>query len=150
MWRRFAVSLMGAGAMILLLGSLSGEAVAQHRYPVYASHAMQPAGPSDVAALFRRPAVPVRLFGLEGPRTIRVGEEASFTAAVNVAAASMPVHFRWDFGDGSTHSSLHARHEFGEPGTYTVAFTVWNKHGEATETLEVHVVEADVVEPDAG
>ena len=89
MWRRHLVSLLIVGATFFLLGCLSGEAVAQNGKPAFTTLTGQPAGPGDLAALFRRTPIPVRLYGLEGPDSLAVGEEGRF-AAMNLCVAVAP------------------------------------------------------------
>lgn len=142
MWRRFLVSLLVACASLVLLGSLPGSAHAQAPSSVYSTTVGQPAGLDEVALLFRDNAVPPRIYGIDGPDTLRAGEEGRFTARANSDVASLPLDLRWTFGDGATAEGLYALHRYTEPGTYTVAFAVRNAFGKAEDGLRVTVVPA--------
>lgn len=124
-------------AMLLVLGSFPGQAVAQDRSYRPSTLVKAPAGLAEVAALFKRANAPVRLYELRGPDSVAVGEAARFAAVANIGTAALPLRVRWDFGDGTTASSLHALHRYEVPGTYTVTFTIANDEGEASGTLEV-------------
>lgn len=133
--------------MLLLLGSFPGEGVAQDLTASYSVG--QPAGLHEVAMLFKKTPVAVRLYEVSGPDSIHVGQEGRFTAVANVETASLPLHVQWDFGDGTTANSLHTRHRFSTPGTYSVVFRLSNRYGTAVDTLVVTVVPAEVVPPSA-
>lgn len=143
MWRQYVTTLLLVCATLFLLGSFPGEATAQDRTPAYTSYVEQPAGLDDVVALFKRTPVPVRLYRVEGPDSLAVGEAGRFTGYANVEAASFPLRFRWDFGDGTAASSLHARHRYTRPGTYTVTFRLSNPVSEAVDTLTVAVMPSE-------
>lgn len=127
-------------AVILAGGFTASGALAQAGRDPYPASAGQPAGPTDLLALFKRPAVPVRLLGLTGPDTLRAGEPGIFAASTNIDAASLPLRVRWDFGDGVAVTSLHARHCFSAPGRYAVVLHLANAYGEASDTLYVTVL----------
>lgn len=112
-----------------------------------AAQGLKPTGLGDLGALFKRPSVAVRLYRLEGPDSLEVGEEGRFAALANIEAASLPLRFLWDFGDGATASSLHSRHRFMVPGTYPVTFSISNGHSETMDTLFVTVVPSAKEEP---
>ena len=46
-------------------------------------------------------------------------------------------NFRWDFGDGATHTAMHPQHTYDAPGTYDVTLIVENLKG--TDTLRQQV-----------
>lgn len=145
MWRRYLLSLVLVCASLFLLGGLPGKAVAQVR--TTNAHLLdRPAGFDDLAALVRRTHIPVRLYDLTGPDSLMAGEEGVFGASANIDTASLPIRFRWDFGDGTTASSLYARHRFEAPGTYSVTFSISNDFDEATDTLVVPVLPAEEAE----
>lgn len=68
------------------------------------------------------------------------GVQNTYMFQVREESCSTAVH--WDFGDGETSEERFVSHYFEEPGTYSVTLTVYNNHGEATETFDV-VVPAD-------
>lgn len=76
---------------------------------------------------------------------------ASFTtaaAARNVqftdTSTSMPLSWRWDFGDGTTSAARNPQHFYASAGTYNVTLTVTNGKGSST-TSKVVVVSGGVV-----
>ena len=129
-------------AIFLLLTSFSGPARAQESVPTYSSLVRQIKHPAELLDLFKPPSLPPRLYRLEGPDTLKAGEDGLFAALANVETATLPLRAQWDFGDGTTASSLHVRHRYTVPGTYTVTFRLTNRHGEATDRLVVTVVPA--------
>lgn len=132
MIKRVLTMLLLVGAALLLAGAVGKPAAAQPT----------PAGPpslSDLAGLFKRPAVAPVIHRLDGPRTLSLDEEAAFTASANVDVATLPLKSRWRFGDGTEAAGLATRHRFAAPGTYAVVFTLSNDHGTATDTLVVRV-----------
>lgn len=140
MWRRYLIPLAIVCAAVFLMGSLPLEAAAQHRGQPYASTGMHPAQPDELMALFSRSEVPVRLYAVDGPDSLAIGEEGLFTATANIEVASFPLRFEWNFGDGRLANSLHARHRFTAPGTHMVTFSLSNRHSSASDTLFVTVV----------
>lgn len=90
---------------------------------------------------FKRAFTPVEVFSATCPsQRLRVGQTGSFTASVNEAAASQPLSYGWDFGDGSTASGLRVSHSYGASGTYTVTFTATNSGSTDTATCTVSVL----------
>ncbi len=65
---------------------------------------------------------PVDVMAVDGPSSLECGQTGTFTATV-ADGATMPVEYRWDFGDGGTGEGLVATHSFTRPGTYTVTFS---------------------------
>ena len=59
--------------------------------------------------------------------TVCAGEVVTFTDL----SAEYPQHWLWDFGDGSTDTSIHSTtHTYTTPGTYSVKLTVSNNMGD--------------------
>lgn len=88
--------------------------------------------------------VPVAISSLDGPETLMPNQYGTFTANINAESASQPTSFEWDFGDGTTSSSLIATHRYENEGTYFVTFTAKNKRSVDTQTLTVTVEEPPV------
>ena len=63
------------------------------------------------------------------------GVENTYVFQVLEESCSTSVH--WDFGDGKTSEDRFVTHYFEDPGTYSVTLTVYNNHGEATDTFDV-------------
>jgi PKD repeat protein len=56
---------------------------------------------------------------------------------------------RWDFGDGSTSTSLHPYHTFTNSGTYTVRVTILNSDGlTGTDSKQIIVTQPQEKDPD--
>ena len=72
------------------------------------------------------------------PMTANVGETVNFSAT---SAGTRPVTFEWNFGDGTTASTLNATHAYNEVGTYNVTLTATNEAGSDTCTMTVTVVD---------
>ncbi len=72
------------------------------------------------------------------PMTANVGETVNFSAT---SAGTRPVTFAWNFGDGTTASTLNATHAYNEVGTYNVTLTATNEAGTDTCTMTVTVVD---------
>ena len=68
------------------------------------------------------------------------GVDNTYVFQVLEESNSTTVH--WDFGDGNTSDKRFVSHYFDEPGTYSIALTVYNSQGEATDTFDV-VIPAD-------
>lgn len=78
------------------------------------------------------------------PATVNVGEEVSINATATDAD-----DITVDFGDGTTATTLPARHAYSETGTYTVTITASNTSGEDMCTTTVTVGDsycADITE----
>jgi PKD repeat protein len=54
--------------------------------------------------------------------------------------------YKWDFGDGTTSTSINTEHEYQEAGTYTVILTVKNDNGsnQSSQDIEVQAFTASV------
>lgn len=62
---------------------------------------------------------------------------APYTAEfVNLSTAGTTIFSAWDFGDGTTSSSLHPTHVYEEPGVYDVSLTIWTEEG-CIDTLDL-------------
>jgi PKD repeat protein len=83
-----------------------------------------------------------------------VPPNASFTASPTSGKAPLEVSFKdtstnspskreWDFGDGSTSTSLSPSHTYDSPGDYTVKLTVTNAAGSDTATGRISVAGQD-------
>jgi outer membrane protein OmpA-like peptidoglycan-associated protein len=72
------------------------------------------------------------------PMTANVGETVSFSAT---ATGTRPITFEWNFGDGSTASTLNATHVYNEVGTYNATLTATNEAGSDSCTMTVTVVD---------
>lgn len=117
-----------------------GDAAAQ---PVLDDHRImvsEHTGIRAIGSLVNRPLQPVQILQITVPESIVAGEEALFMAQVNVAHATLPIRSSWSFGDGTDASGLSVRHTFSEPGRYVIRFSVSNRGGEDTRTLEVEVL----------
>jgi len=88
---------------------------------------------------FRESFVPVAISTIDGPQSLMPNQTGTFNAAINAESASQPTSFEWDFGDGTTASSLITNHRYAEEGTYFVTFTAKNKRSIDTQTLTVVV-----------
>jgi len=82
---------------------------------------------------------PVEVLSVDGPAELETSEQGTFQAEINEDAET-PVEARWDFGDGSTSSSMMTTHAFDAEGEYTVTFTATNEANSASQTLTVNVV----------
>jgi outer membrane protein OmpA-like peptidoglycan-associated protein/opacity protein-like surface antigen len=87
-----------------------------------------------------RPRIPMDVF-IEGPSQLRVGEQGAFVATVD-PGSTRPLSYTWDMGDGALREGLTVRHQYGEPGVYTVRFTARFTRGEEVRTLRVNVIDA--------
>ncbi|RMH49760.1 MAG: PKD domain-containing protein [Bacteroidetes bacterium] len=141
MLKRYLIPLSIVFASLFLMGSTPEDARAQQTRPFYSTVTSHPAGAWPLR--LRDAGVPVRLHGVEGPARLAAGEVGLFMARANLDAASLPIRVRWDFGDGNTATSLHARHRFSRPGTYPVVVRLSNPHGATADTLFVVVVPPD-------
>jgi PKD repeat protein len=98
---------------------------------------LNPLPVAGVQVNFKSAATAPRVISVDGPTSVRTGEEVTYTASVNAEEADRPLTYQWDFGDGSTGSGMTTNHTFQDPGTYTVQFTASNEAGEASQTLTV-------------
>jgi PKD repeat protein len=73
--------------------------------------------------------------------TVKVGEEASFSAAGSTDPDNNIVSYEWDFGDGNTASGMTATHSYSQLGHYTAKLTVRDGDG-LSDTSEAEVVVA--------
>jgi outer membrane protein OmpA-like peptidoglycan-associated protein/outer membrane protein W len=72
------------------------------------------------------------------PEVANIGETVSFSAT---ATGTRPISFEWNFGDGTTASTLNATHVYNEVGTYNATLTATNEAGSDSCTLTVTVVD---------
>jgi len=89
----------------------------------------------------RRNQPPVVLFG---PREGRVfaGVEAHFDASASTDPDNDPLHFIWDFGDGTDVENTTAperTHTYIDAGNYTLTLTVGDGQNETRQSMTVHV-----------
>ncbi|ARA92182.1 hypothetical protein AWN76_002660 [Rhodothermaceae bacterium RA] len=138
MLKRYLIPLSIVFASLFLMGSTPEDARAQQTRPFYSTVTSHPAGAWPLR--LRGAGVPVRLHTVEGPARLAASEVGLFVARANLDAASLPIRVRWDFGDGTTATSLHASHRFSRPGTYPVVVRLSNPHGTVADTLMVIVV----------
>ena len=78
------------------------------------------------------------------PTSVNVGEQVTISATATDAD-----DITVDFGDGTTASTLPARHAYGDTGSYTVTITATNEYGTDTCTITVNVGDsycADITE----
>jgi hypothetical protein len=80
---------------------------------------------------------------LDAPAEVEAGTPVTFTATVNEDEAARPLRRRWTFGDGAEKMGPTVTHTYGRPGTYTVAVSVSNEAGEATESRTIRVTRAE-------
>jgi PKD repeat protein len=95
------------------------------------------------------PCDPVTITSLTSDSPVGLGETMSFTVTVT---GTGPFTYEWDFGGDGTASdeeTANPTYVYDEEGTYTVVVTATNPCGEATDDLEVEVVECDPVEIDS-
>jgi outer membrane protein OmpA-like peptidoglycan-associated protein len=90
---------------------------------------------------FKSAFTPVEVLSIDCPQTLVTGEEGAFSAMVN-DDASVPLEYRWDFGDGATADAIAGSHSYAQDGTYTVTFTATNEGSTDTETCSVRVIAA--------
>jgi len=62
------------------------------------------------------------------------GDEVLFDASGSRDADGEIIHYRWDFGDGSTGEGETARHVFSQPGTYRATLTATDDSGSICAT----------------
>ncbi|MCJ8281949.1 MAG: PKD domain-containing protein, partial [Rivularia sp. ALOHA_DT_140] len=91
-----------------------------------------------------KPSVPVQVLSLEGPSQLTVNQFGTFTAKVNEDATPPLTYNSWDFGDGTTASTLTARHSYTKPGNYTVTFVVSNQNSTDKQSKKVKVERVNV------
>ena len=99
--------------------------------------AMNPGGDDSESCLVTVVETPVapRLAGCRAtPSRVSVGEQVTINATATEAD-----RISVDFGDGTTASSLPARHAYSETGAYTVTITATNQYGSDTCTIPVTV-----------
>jgi len=70
---------------------------------------------------------------------VTTNSESQFMARTNSGVATLPVEFRWEFGDGGTATGEMATHTYTEGGTYDVMFFATGDHGTATGGCTVTV-----------
>lgn len=145
MMKRYIVSILILCASLFLMGMWAGPAAAQGVPANVMGDYAQPPKLQDMVSLFKRNDRPVRLYGLEGPDTLMVGEEGCFTARANVEYAALPLRIRWTFDVGAVAPGLHACHRFSEPGNHPVVFEIANRYSEDADTLHVTVLPPDDV-----
>ena len=87
---------------------------------------------------FKSAFTPVDVVDIDCPSNLLVNESGTFTATVD-EAASAPVEYRWDFGDGTTGMGLIATHSYDRAGTFDVRFTASNEGSSDSEECEVMV-----------
>ncbi len=93
---------------------------------------------------FRPAFTPVMVMAIDGPSTLETNQTGTFTATTNDMAASKPVEYRWDFGDGSTAMGMTATHAYSRAGTYTVTFTASNSGSMDSKSMSVTVTNPPV------
>jgi parallel beta-helix repeat protein len=59
-------------------------------------------------------------------RTVAVGQEVVFDASGSTDPAGLPLHYRWNLGDGTIEGEAVVRHAYEQPGFYRVGLTVNN------------------------
>ena len=80
-------------------------------------------------------APPLAAFTAASP--LWMGQTAQF---VNTTTGDAPLHFVWDFGDGSPPSSAaQPAHRYAAPGVYTVTLAASNPGGQSTATAIIEV-----------
>jgi outer membrane protein OmpA-like peptidoglycan-associated protein len=89
--------------------------------------------------IFKSPFTAVQVIAVDGPSSLETGESGTFTATVNEDAATKPLEYQWEFGDGSTGTGLLATHGYDSPGTYTATFTASNSGSTDSRSLTVEV-----------
>lgn len=82
----------------------------------------------------------VEVIAVDGPAELETNESGTFTATVNEEEATVPLEYRWEFGDGNTATGLLASHSFSSEGEYQVVFTASNEGSIARDTVMVSVV----------
>jgi PKD repeat protein len=82
---------------------------------------------------------PVDVMAINCPSTLQVGQSGVFSADTDMNA-TMPVEYRWDFGDGSMGAGVSASHTYDRPGTYTSTFTASNGRSMDSESCTITVV----------
>lgn len=104
---------------------------------VEATCVMQPVGPGPCPS-------PTARFSISPGTTVNVGETITVNASASDAGDGHTIsEYCFDFGDGSTNSSMIATHVYTEPGSYPIVLTVTNDCGEdddTTRTITVHDV----------
>ena len=81
--------------------------------------------------------IPAKIISVTShPRTLREGTRVQFTHTVE---GTLPLAYRWDFGDGATGTTVNPRHPYMQAGTYTVTLKVSNEAGEDESTLTVEI-----------
>jgi hypothetical protein len=93
-----------------------------------------------LAPLVRPAVVPILIDRIEVPRSVEVGEPFQLASLTNIGSATLPVKVEWDFGDGTTASSLFATHTYHKPGRYDVIFRVSNAGGQEVRHARITVV----------
>ena len=80
-------------------------------------------------------ANPIAAFTVDDDRPV-VSQTVQFT---DQSGGQRPLLYQWDFGDGKTSREAHPRHQYAEPGIYTVRLVVESEYGmdEASQTITV-------------
>ena len=89
---------------------------------------------SCLVNVVEEPRLPVLAGCRATPSRVDVGEQLTINATATDAET-----IRVDFGDGTTASTLPARHAYSETGSYTVTITATNRFGTDTCTIPVTV-----------
>lgn len=91
-------------------------------------------------------ATPPDIVSIQGPSRLDADQPGTFTATID-GDATLPVEYRWDWGDGEFSTGLEVTHAFSKPGRYTVTFVASNRAGSRSEALTVEVVPVVVPVP---
>lgn len=59
---------------------------------------------------------------------------------------STPITYEWDFGDGTTSTSMNPTHSYTNTGNYTITLIATNTYGADTTTQQVTVLQAEVAD----
>ncbi len=70
---------------------------------------------------------------IEEEYKVKKGQELQFSASI--LGGEKPYSVEWDFGDGTTKTSLTPTHLYDEKGVYTVTLTVTDKNGETAQDI---------------
>ena len=89
---------------------------------------------SCLVTVLERPDPPTLAGCRATPARVGIGEQVTINATATEAD-----EIEVDFGDGTTASTLPARHAYSETGTYQVTITATNEYGDDTCTLTVTV-----------
>ncbi|HMB93726.1 MAG TPA: PKD domain-containing protein [Rhodothermales bacterium] len=89
---------------------------------------------------FKSAYVAPEVLEVNGPERLLAGETGSYSARINADRVTMPVEYRWDWGDGNMSTGIAASHSYARPGTYTIKFSATNRAGTASQTMRVDVL----------